>query len=119
MLFRSGLVGGIYGIGGGAIMSPFLVSLFGLPVYVVAGATLCATALTSFAGVACYWLLAPFHAGIAVAPDWRLGLLIGLGGMCGMYAGARCQKFVPAAVIKVMLVLVLCFTALRYLLQAL
>ena len=30
-----GLVGGIYGIGGGAIMSPFLVSLFGLPVYVV------------------------------------------------------------------------------------
>jgi len=36
-----------------------------------------------------------------------------------MYAGARCQKFVPAAVIKVMLVLVLCFTALRYLLQAL
>ncbi len=114
-----GLVGGIYGIGGGAIMSPFLVSLFGLPVYVVAGATLCATALTSFAGVVCYWLLAPFHAGTAVAPDWRLGLLIGLGGMCGMYAGARCQKFVPASVIKVMLVLVLCFTALHYLMQAL
>ncbi|MFG6375672.1 MAG: sulfite exporter TauE/SafE family protein, partial [Desulfovibrio sp.] len=34
-----GLVGGIYGVGGGAIMSPFLISFFNLPVYVVALAT--------------------------------------------------------------------------------
>ena len=35
-----GLVGGVYGIGGGAIMAPFLVSFFGLPVHAVAGASL-------------------------------------------------------------------------------
>lgn len=114
-----GLVGGIYGIGGGAIMAPFLVSFFGLPVYAVAGASLFATFLTSVAGVTFYSLLAPLHPGMAVAPDWRLGLLLGLGGMCGMYLGARCQKHVPATALKYLLAAVLLFTAARYLGQAL
>lgn len=114
-----GLVGGIYGIGGGAIMAPFLVSFFGIPVYVVAGATLFATAVTSLAGVSFYTLLAPLYPGLAVAPDWRMGLLVGLGGMCGMYAGARCQKYVPSAVLKILLAVILLGTALRYLSQSL
>lgn len=40
LCFIVGIVGGIYGIGGGAIVAPFLVTFFGLPVYTVAGATL-------------------------------------------------------------------------------
>ena len=114
-----GLVGGVYGIGGGAIMAPFLVSLFGLPIYAVAGATLFATFLTSVAGVSFYSLLAPLYTGIAVAPDWRMGLLLGLGGMMGMYIGARCQKYVPARVLQYLLAGILFFTAARYLGQAL
>ena len=110
-----GLVGGIYGIGGGAIMAPFLVSFFGLPVYVVAGSTLFATFVTSVAGVSFYALLAPFYPDMAVAPDWRMGVLVGLGGMCGMYAGARCQKYVPSIALKALLTAVLLFTAVRYL----
>jgi len=35
-----GAIGGTYGVGGGAIISPFLVSLFHLPVHSIAGATL-------------------------------------------------------------------------------
>ena len=110
--FVIGLVGGIYGIGGGAIMAPFLITWFGLPVYLTAGATLCATALTSFAGVAFFTLL-------GTPPDWRLGLLLGLGGMCGMYLGARTQKYVPANALKGMLAVLLVGMALRYLLQGL
>lgn len=49
-----GLVGGVYGIGGGGIIATFLISLFGLPIYVAAGATLFATALTSLAAVGFY-----------------------------------------------------------------
>ena len=113
-----GLVGGIYGIGGGAIMAPFLVSFFALPVYAVAGATLFATFLTSVAGVSFYSLLAPFYPDMAVAPDWRMGLLVGLGGMCGMYLGARCQKHVPAFALKCFLAAILLFTAIRYLGQS-
>jgi len=40
--FIVGIVGGIYGIGGGAIIAPFFVTVFGLPVYTVAGAALIA-----------------------------------------------------------------------------
>jgi uncharacterized protein len=98
-----GVVGGVYGIGGGAIIAPFLVSVFGLPVYTVAGAALAGSFITSVAGVAFYSAIAPFYPQLAVAPDWPLGLLFGTGGAAGMYLGARMQKRVPARAIKWML----------------
>jgi len=109
-----GVIGGIYGIGGGAIMAPILVSVFGLPVYTVAGAALMGTFVTSVAGVLFYQLIAPFHPDVAVAPDWALGVLFGVGGMAGMYCGARLQKFVPARVIKWLLAGCVLFTAGQY-----
>ena len=117
LCFIVGIVGGIYGIGGGAIVAPFLVTFFGLPVYTVAGAALMGTFVTSVAGVAFYSALAPFYPHLSVAPDWMLGVLFGLGGMAGMYLGARCQKFVPAKAIKWMLVTILVGTALKYILE--
>ncbi|MDY0376715.1 MAG: sulfite exporter TauE/SafE family protein [Desulfobacterium sp.] len=112
--FIVGIVGGIYGIGGGSIIAPFFVTFFGLPVYTVAGAALMGTFITSVAGVAFYQLIAPFYPDISVAPDWMLGILFGLGGMGGMYLGAYCQKFVPAKVIKWMLAGIIVFTATKY-----
>jgi uncharacterized protein len=112
--FIVGIVGGIYGIGGGAIIAPFFVAFFGLPVYTVAGAALMGTFVTSVAGVAFYQAIAPLYPGMSVAPDWLLGFLFGLGGMGGMYLGARCQKFVPAKAIKWMLAGVILFTAIKY-----
>jgi uncharacterized membrane protein YfcA len=109
-----GVVGGIYGIGGGSIIAPFLVSFYGLPVYTVAGPALMGTFMTSLAGVGFYQALAPFRPGMSVAPDWLLGVLFGLGGMVGMYLGARLQKRVPARAIKWMLAVILVFTAGRY-----
>jgi hypothetical protein len=112
--FIVGIVGGIYGIGGGSIIAPFFITFFGLPVYIVAGAALMGTFVTSVAGVAFYQAIAPFYPDLSVAPDWMLGLLFGLGGMAGMYLGARCQKFVPARAIKWMLAGVMVFTAVKY-----
>jgi hypothetical protein len=109
-----GVVGGVYGIGGGAIVAPFFVSICGLPVYTVAGAALMGTLVTSVAGVTFYQLLAAFHSGQSIAPDWGLGILFGLGGMCGMYCGARLQKHVPARLIKIMLSVIILGTALKY-----
>ena len=117
LCFIVGIVGGVYGIGGGAIVAPFLVTFFGLPVYTVAGAALMGTFVTSVAGVTFYSALAPFYPHLSVAPDWLLGVLFGLGGMAGMYLGARCQKFVPAKAIKWMLVTILVGTALKYILE--
>jgi uncharacterized protein len=115
LCFIVGIIGGIYGIGGGAIIAPFLISFFGLPVYTVAGAALMGTFVTSVAGVAFYTAIAPLFPQVSVSPDWLLGILFGLGGMAGMYLGARCQKFVPAKAIKWMLVVIMLFTSIKYL----
>ncbi len=112
--FIVGIVGGIYGIGGGAIIAPFFVTFFGLPVYTIAGAALMGTFITSVAGVTFYQAIAPFYPNLSIAPDWLLGFLFGLGGMAGMYMGARCQKFVPAGAIKWMLAGVLTFASIKY-----
>lgn len=113
--FIVGIVGGIYGIGGGAIIAPFFITFYGLPVYTVAGAALMGTLVTSVAGVVFYQAMAPFYPDVSVAPDWLLGILFGLGGMAGMYLGARCQKYMPARAIKWMLAAIIVFTAIKYL----
>ncbi len=112
--FLVGIVGGIYGIGGGAIVAPFFVSIIGLPVYTVAGAALMGTFITSVAGVIVYQCLALVYTDISVAPDWALGALFGIGGFFGMYLGARTQKFIPARIIKGILCFCVLFVSLRY-----
>jgi uncharacterized membrane protein YfcA len=109
-----GLVGGVYGIGGGAIIAPLLVSGFGLPVHRVAGAALAATGTTSAVAVVAYQGMAQLDPRLVIAPDWTLGLLFGLGGMVGMNLGARCQRWVPDRVLEWMLGLILVVVALRY-----
>lgn len=116
LAFIVGIIGGAYGIGGGSIISPFCVSFFGLPVYTVAGAALLGTFLTSIAGVFFYSVI-PVKAGISTVPDWPLGILFGLGGLLGMYCGARLQKFVPQRLIKTMLGLMMLFLAVSYMME--
>jgi len=112
--FMVGIAGGIYGIGGGSIVAPFFVAIIGLPVYAVAGAALMGTFVTSIAGVLFYHFLAGFYPEMSVSPDWMLGALFGLGGVFGMYLGARTQKFVPAPVIKGILCACVLFVAGKY-----
>jgi uncharacterized membrane protein YfcA len=102
-----GVVGGAYGIGGGAIITPIVISLYRLPVHTVAGASLFATLLTSVSAVCFFHALAPVFPDRAVAPDWMLGLLFGVGGMAGITLGARAQRHVPAPLIRGVLALVL------------
>lgn len=94
-----GIVGGTYGIGGGAIIAPFCIAVFRLPVHAVAGAALAGTFATSVAGVAVYTFL-PLPGGGYASPDWYLGSLFGLGGLAGMYLGAACQRHVPQQMLK-------------------
>jgi len=114
-----GLIGGIYGIGGGAIISPFCVAVLGLPIYTVAGAALAGTFITSIAGVIYYHILATtaIASNAAVAPDWMLGALFGVGGLLGTYVGARIQKFLPDRIIKGILCVLILFLAFNYIIQ--
>ncbi len=114
-----GVVGGVYGIGGGAIIAPFVVAVMGLPVYTVAGAALLGTFLTSVAGVGAFELLGAtsLGAGAAVQPDWALGALFGVGGLCGTYCGARLQKHLPERWIRLALGVLITGLALSYISQ--
>jgi uncharacterized protein len=115
LTFIVGIVGGIYGIGGGAIIAPFFVVIFKMPVYAVAGAALMGTFVTSLAGVIIYQVLGFYYGSqMAIAPDWFLGALFGVGGFCGMYLGARCQKYVPVRWIKLILSTCILFVAGQY-----
>ncbi len=109
-----GLVGGIYGIGGGAIIAPFLVSVFHLPIYTVAGATLAATFVNALAGVLFYIGISPLYPELSIAPDWGMALLLSLGGLLGMYCGARFQRHVSPLLLKGMMVTILLGTVIAY-----
>ena len=102
-----GLIGGTYGIGGGAIIAPFLAAIFKLPMYTIAGAALLGTLVTSVAGVGIYYA-------IGIHPDLLLGALFGIGGFGGMYIGARLQKFISGQLIRIGLGVVISGLALRY-----
>ncbi|MBW1695692.1 MAG: TSUP family transporter [Deltaproteobacteria bacterium] len=111
-----GIAGGIYGVGGVAVIALFFVTFFGLPVYYsVAGVAswgrlshrlpgLPSTMLSHRTIPKCRWHL----------PDWLLGILFALGGTAGICVGARCQKFVPANTIKWMLAGIILFVPAEY-----
>ena len=95
-----GIVGGTYGVGGGAIMAPILVSMARLPIHSTAGATLLGTFLTSLVGIAFFAGWAGLSAEPSLMPDWWLGISLGIGGLVGMYSGARLQRHLPARAIE-------------------
>ncbi|MGV9279862.1 TSUP family transporter [Streptomyces sp. NPDC003730] len=96
-----GVVGGIYGIGGGSVLGPLLVGR-GMPVYRVAPAALAATFVTSVTGAAAFALLSLTGSG-DIAPDWYLGLVCGLGGLIGGYLGAHLQPRLPETALRLLL----------------
>jgi uncharacterized protein len=114
-----GLIGGAYGVGGGALMSPILLTAFALPVHTIAGATLLGTCVTSVVGVAVFSAMS-WRLGVPnVAPDWTLGLLFGIGGALGTYTGSRLQRFVPARAIEAILAVGVTSVSLSYLIPVL
>ncbi|MFJ4632843.1 sulfite exporter TauE/SafE family protein [Streptomyces sp. NPDC088847] len=96
-----GVMGGIYGIGGGSILGPILVGR-GIPVAEVAPAALSSTFATSIVGASTYALLSLAQSG-SIAPDWYLGLACGFGGLIGGYLGAHLQPRLPETLLRLLL----------------
>ncbi len=108
--FVVGMVGGAYGVGGGALITPILVTTFGLPIYVTASATLLSTFVSSAVGVATYTLM-------GYPPNLEVAILFGMGGLAGIYCGARVQRYMPERMIRIILAVVVFTLAFRYLLK--
>lgn len=114
--FGVGVVGGIYGVGGGSLMAPLLVGA-GMSVATVAPAALLSTWVTSVIGVATYVILSLDSVG-TIAPDWRLGIAAGLGGLVGGWLGASLQPRIPERVLRTLLGALALALALVYVAQA-
>ncbi|GFG82996.1 MULTISPECIES: sulfite exporter TauE/SafE family protein [Mycobacterium] len=112
-----GTLGGIYGIGGGSLLSPILIGR-GMPMATVAPAALLTTFITSIAGAATYLLLAITTAGGNIAPYWTVGICAGTGGLIGAYLGALLQPHLPVRVLRITLGASAIATASLYLAQA-
>ena len=112
-----GVVGGIYGIGGGSILSPILVGS-GLAVATVAPAALASTFVTSTVGALTYAILARVADG-SIAPDWPIGIACGLGGLLGGYLGAQLQPHLPERALRLLLGVLAVGVGVLYLVQEL
>jgi uncharacterized membrane protein YfcA len=110
-----GTAGGIYGIGGGSLVGPVLVGA-GMSVVAVAPAALLSTWVTSVVGVLTYVLLAALADG-AIAPDWSLGVAIGLGGLVGGWIGAGLQPHLPERALRAVLGVLALALAVLYVVQ--
>jgi len=93
-----GVVGGIYGIGGGSLLGPILAGQ-GVAVTLVAPAALTSTFVTSLVGALTYALLSLTAPG-AIAPDWATGILCGIGGLVGGYLGTLLQPRLPESALR-------------------
>lgn len=112
--FFIGIAGGAYGVGGGAFMVPYLASILGLPMYIIAGASLLATFATSVSGVIFYYIFSDLLGIDNGKPDLLLGLFLGIGGICGMYCGAFLQRYIPERYIRILLSILTTFISLYY-----
>ena len=105
-----GVVAGAYGVGGGAFLSPLLISIFQFPVYYVSGAVLLSTFVTSI--ISCF-----YYSSFGYYPNLIVGLMFGLGGILGMYTGAKLQIRFPEKFIRTSLALIVLFIAIKYILS--
>jgi uncharacterized membrane protein YfcA len=113
--FGAGLIGGVYGIGGGSLLAPILVAS-GYLVARVAPAALLSTFVTSCVGAVTYAALA-LTGQEAAEPHWLLGVACGLGGLLGGYLGAALQPHLPQRRLRVLLGVLAMALSLAYLID--
>jgi hypothetical protein len=109
-----GVVGGIYGIGGGSFLAPILI-LGGYTAYAVAPAALLSTLAASVVGVVTFVVLgATSDAAGPISPDWGVGIAAGAGGLVGAYVGAGLQSRIPEPLLRHLLGWIALAIAARY-----
>jgi len=101
--FVVGLVSSALGVGGGFMLVPIMVSLFGLPMYVLVAATIPFVITLSLTGLFSYAVIVPWLTGSKAAPDWSFGLFVACGAILGAWLAAKTQRFVPEKFLKPML----------------
>ena len=86
-----GVLSALFGIGGGILLVPLLVAVFGYDQRLAAGTSLAVMGLIALVGA--------LRQGSSGATDWRAGALLGVGGALGGIAGALLAQVTPLVVL--------------------
>lgn len=89
-----GLLSGAFGVGGGIVMVPALVLIFGMDQHAAQGMSLAAMVPIAIAGALGYM----FKSGFTL--DWRVALLIGVAGVVGSLGGTYLAHQLPGHVLR-------------------
>jgi hypothetical protein len=109
-----GIVGGVYGVGGGSFLSPILL-IGGYSMYEVAPAALLSTLAASVVGIVTFVAIGLVSDSSAqVIPDWGIGIAAGGGGAVGAFLGATIQPRIPERQLRRLLGAVALLIAIRY-----
>jgi hypothetical protein len=103
-----GILASFSGLGGGFLMVPLLLFL-GYEAQKAVG--------TSFLAILVISVSALFAHSKLQNVDYKLGILLGIGGIVGAQIGARLVEYVPTAIFKKVFAIILILLALRMLLQ--
>jgi uncharacterized membrane protein YfcA len=112
----AGAVGGVYGLGGAALVVPWLVSVEKVPLRLAAPPGLVVTLVTSVLGLLAFVVADLAGLGDASGPEWAAGLALGAGGAAGAVVGVRLQPRLPVAFLRVLLAVAALTAGLRLLL---
>lgn len=104
-----GVLSALFGIGGGILLVPLLVTAFGYDVRLAAGTSLAVMGLIAFVGA-----LRQSGQG---ATNWRAGVMLGFGGVVGGLVGAALAQRLPLSVLTWLFAGLLAYTAIRLALQ--
>ncbi|MEM9517524.1 MAG: sulfite exporter TauE/SafE family protein [Actinomycetota bacterium] len=104
----AGLLGGTFGVGGGLIIVPGLVSFAGMERRLAHGTSLAATL-----PIACASLLTYIATGNV---DWPLALFLAVGAIGGAYLGTHLLQIIPKRALTILFIAVVVATAFRLLL---
>jgi uncharacterized protein len=96
------------GVGGGFLYVPFLISLVGAPMFVVAGTSALAVLLSMLTSITGYITVA--KAGM----DWGLIGIELIGIFIGSMIGPRTQKYIPDKWLKIIFIILALYVGLRY-----
>lgn len=117
-LFITGALIGVgasaMGVGGGFMLVPIMVTVFGLPMYVLVAATVPFVITLSVTGLLSYVFTVPMLTGQSASPDWGFGLIVAAGAMIGAWIASKTQQFIPEKYLKPMLGLVTGLVGLLY-----
>jgi len=103
----TGIVSGLFGIGGGIIMVPFMMYVMNVPFKTATGTSLVAMVLP--VGILGVWQY--YRAGHINGTNLQWGLALALGLFAGTFLGARLLPFIPAAFLSKAFALVLIYAA--------